>query len=678
MLLSLFNSAVTRQKVSPPSPAPAELPVATLKENGDTEGYRPDISLALAEHRKWLKSGGEAGTCAQFHGCSLRNLDLHGADLRSAFLRKVDLSGADLSLADLRGACLVQANLQKANLLGARLHGAALQGTLLDGATRLLPEQLAGANLAGASFSRPFEDLLLEQTKAAQAACQRTRRFLMLMLLASLGGALLVLRVSDAQLVMNLPLFSLPLFARVLPSNAFLLMSPLVLLGLFIGFHLHLLRLWEHMAGLPAVFPDGQPLDRKDSWLLTGLARAQFQWPGDERLPPSLLELALLVLSAYWVVPFVLLLFWGRYLTRLDLQGAIFQVGVLVAAVFLATFLLRRILTPPHGKSSGSDPPAARAFLLWKAGAVALLGILLCLLSLGTIYGVPHDAIQKDPDAIGVRTWAPGILWLAGYNPYASFPEAQISIKPTGWSGRDEDVRLVRGPRLDEISLRYAVAPGVFLANARLDRADLRGSDFTEADLRAADLHKARLQLAVLDRARLSRANLQGATLPSTSLLDADLRAANLSYSSLAEANLSGAVLWDSVIFAATLRKATLFGANLESVDLRDSNLEQANLNQANLRGAHLWSTKLAGAQLREAQLQNALLIEADLRRAVLRGANLQGAVLRDALLDEADVQGADLRGVIGLTIAQLCSALGRHRALLDEPVRLQLAQQCP
>lgn len=681
MLLSLFNSAAVRQKVSPPGPAPAELPVAILKDNGGTEGYRPDISLVLAEHRKWLASRGEAGTCAQLSGCSLRNLDLHGADLRSAFLRKVDLSGADLSLADLRGACLVQASLQKANLLDARLQGAALQGALLDGVTRLLPEQLAGANLSGASLPRQFDDSLLAQVKAAQAACQGARRFLTLMLLACLGGTLLVWKITDVQLLMNSPIFTIPFLTRALPSNAFLLMGPLVLLGLFVRFHLQLLRLWERLAGLPAMFPDGQPLDRKDAWLLTGLARAQFQWPGDERLPPSLLELALLVLFAYWVVPFVLLLFWGRYLTRLDLQGTIYQAGVLVAAVFLAAFLPRRISIASHGWNSTPDPPvtsAARTSASLRAGGVAAVAILLCLLSFGTIHGLPHDGVPGDPDEIGVRTWAPKMLWLAGYDPYASLPEAQISVRPPGWSGRDEDVQLVRGPRLDEVSLRHAAAAGVFLANARLGEADLRDADLTEADLRAADLHKANLQSAVLDRARLSRANLQGATLPGASLLAADLRAANLSYASLAEAKLGGAVLEGSIIFAATLKGAALFGANLESADLRDSNLENADLNQANLRGAHLWFTKLAGARLREVQLQNALLIEADLRRAILRGANLQGAVLRDALLNEADVQGADLRGVVGLTVAQICSAFGRRDALLDEPLRLQMAQQCP
>lgn len=681
MLLSLFNSAVARQKVSPLSPAPAELPVATLKEDGDAEGYRPDISLVLAEHRKWLMSRGDEGKCAQLHGCSLRNLDLHGADLRSAFLRKVDLSGADLSLADLRGACLVQANLQRANLLGARLQGASLQDAHLDAAARLLPPQFAGANLSGVSVSREFNDSLVEQLKAAQAAGHRARRLLATMLLACLVGALLVVRVSDVQLMMNLPLFDLPLLAGILPADAFLLMGPLVLVGLFVGSHLYLLRLWERMADLPAVFPDGQPLDRKDAWLLAGLARDQFQWPGDERLPPSLLELALLVGAAYWVVPFVLLLFWGRYLTRLDLQGSVFESGVLVAAVFLAAFLPRRILIVPRGAGPKSDRPDAstgRTWLVWKAGCVVVLGILLCLLSFGAIYGVPHDATPTDADGIGIRRWVPKILWLAGYDPYASFPEAQISRKPAGWSGRDEDLSLVRGPRLDGVSLRHSVAPGAFLANARLGEADLRGADLTEADLRATDLHKAKLQFAVLDRARLGRANLQGAALSGASALEADLRAANLSYAFMPRVNLGGATLDGAVIFAATLREGVLFGANLESADVRDSNLENVNLNQARLRGAHLWSAKLAGAQLREAQLQNALLIEADLRRTVLRGANLQGAVLRDALLDGADVQGTDLRGAVGLTIAQVCSTFGRQKALLDEPLRLQMTQQCP
>jgi len=684
-MMSLFNSTATAQNAEPlahdapvaaPRAAAAERPVISLDDAGEPESYRGDISLALAEHARWLESRGHEGVRAELTGCSLHNLDLHGADLRLAFLRKADLSGADLSMADLRGACLIQADLRKANLLGARLHGAALQGAVLDGALRLLPEQVAGANLSGTTLPAKLDELLAEKLKSAQALCHRVRQILAAMLLACLGGGLLVAGISDVQLVMNFSLVPLPLLDGVLPADAFLLLAPPLLFSLFIAFHLQLTRLWGRMAELPAVFPDGRPLDQKAEWLLNALVRSQFQWAGDLRLPPSLLEVAVLTMPAYWIVPGVVLLAWGRYLTRLDLQGAIYLAGVVVAAVVVATFLPRRVALRADETSPAASPPERAGLpsrLAGKACGVAVLGVALCLLSFGTVHGVPHNAPNE-----GTGHWATRLLWMAGYDPFARFPEAQVSAAPQGWSGSDADLHLVRGPRLDGIVLRHAVAPGVFLVNARLGEADLRQADLTEADLRGADLHKTNLRATRMDRARLGGANLQGASLPGATLVGAGIRAADLSYALLAEARLDRAVLKESNIFSANLRGASLFAASLDGADLRDSNLEGANLNQASLRGAYLWSARLSGARLREAQLQNAILIEADLRRAVLRGAVFHGAVLRGAQLDGADLEAADLRGAVGLTAAQLCAAPSWRKAQLDDDLTQQLAATCP
>ncbi len=55
----------------------------------------------------------------------------------------------------------------------------------------------------------------------------------------------------------------------------FYLFAPFLLVGLYTYFHLYLQRLWESLADLPAIFPDGTPLDKKaDPWLLIGLVRA--------------------------------------------------------------------------------------------------------------------------------------------------------------------------------------------------------------------------------------------------------------------------------------------------------------------------------------------------------------------------------------------------------------------
>ena len=67
----------------------------------------------------------------------------------------------------------------------------------------------------------------------------------------------------------------------------------------------------------------------------------------------------------------------------------------------------------------------------------------------------------------------------------------------------------------------------------------------------------------------------------------------------------------------------------------------------------------------------------ADLRHADVRGSNFQGAVLSDADLSGTNLQNADLRGVVGLTAAQLCAATNARQAQLDDALATAVAAQC-
>jgi uncharacterized protein YjbI with pentapeptide repeats len=86
---------------------------------------RDDLNLILAQHRRWLDTGGRAG----------KRADLTGADLRGANLYHADLDDADLYGASLNGAYLTGAYLNGANLAGANLTGATLNGTNLKDAS---------------------------------------------------------------------------------------------------------------------------------------------------------------------------------------------------------------------------------------------------------------------------------------------------------------------------------------------------------------------------------------------------------------------------------------------------------------------------------------------------------------------------------------------------------------
>ncbi len=126
-----------------------------------------------------------------------------------------------------------------------------------------------------------------------------------------------------------------------------------------------------------------------------------------------------------------------------------------------------------------------------------------------------------------------------------------------------------------------------------------------------------------------------------------ELRGSNLRAADLNGIELGGADLWK-----VNLREAQLWQAKLAGASLGRANLTEASLWQADLEGAYLWKANLEGANLSEANLENANLEDAN-----LNGANLHHANLIDA----------DLRKVVGMTQAQLASAIyDKHTQLPD------------
>lgn len=160
----------------------------------------------------------------------------------------------------------------------------------------------------------------------------------------------------------------------------------------------------------------------------------------------------------------------------------------------------------------------------------------------------------------------------------------------------------------------------VFLSEADLRKANLRGADLSDVNLRKANLNGADLCKANLIDADLFQADLREADLSDAYLHSADLREADLS-----DADLSGT--WLS---GADLRKAPLRGAVLSGGFLFRADLREAKLSMADLRWA--W--------LEKADLREASLYDVDLRESHLNGADLSGANLHGAKLSGADLSG--------------------------------------
>src|SRR6266568_1106145 len=286
-----------------------------------------DLAEILDQHKQWVESGGESGVKADLCGVNLAKADLTGVNLQGAHLHRTNLAGADLSMAKLRGA----------NLMGANAYGA--EGLWFG--------RLGGTNLFDAVL--PESISAVDSSKAIADATKVARWFYFLTVGVSFVCCLLIAFTTDVRLLLNASALPIPRLGNVLPMTGLYLGGPLVLLALSLRFHFLLLRLWGSMAALPAVFPDGQTLEKDGPWYLMGLVRRHFRWQGETRSTQTAIETVLSTILAYWIVPVALFFFWLRYLTRQDFRGTLLHVLLITLSVATATclpFIVSRVLRP--------------------------------------------------------------------------------------------------------------------------------------------------------------------------------------------------------------------------------------------------------------------------------------------------------------------------------------------
>src|SRR6266581_1928104 len=377
-----------------------------------------DLAEILDQHKIWVESGGESGVKADLCGVNLAKADLTGVNLQGAHLHRTNLAGADLSMANLRGVSLVRSNLQNANLLGTELRGANLMGANLYGAEGLWLGRLGGTNLFDAVL--PESISAVDSSKAIADATKVARWFYFLTVGVSAICCLLIAFTTDVRLLLNASALPIPRLGNVLPMTGLYLGGPLVLLALSLRFHFLLLRLWGSMAALPAVFPDGQTLEKDGPWYLMGLVRRHFRWQGESRAAMTAFESALSAVLAYWIVPVTLFFFWLRYLTRQDFRGTLLHVFLVTAAVATATsvpFIVSRVLRPGDIRLPKSKNVLRMIFGTTRAALA--VGCILFVISLGVNRGLPSDRTATKVSPADPRRWAATVFQSVGYRPYA-------------------------------------------------------------------------------------------------------------------------------------------------------------------------------------------------------------------------------------------------------------------
>jgi len=622
--------------------------VEETTNHAEAPRYR-DIPLELKEilaaHQEWLSTKGKKGRQAQFKGYDFGGFNLSEVNLPRALLDKANFQGANLTSANFQSAKLCGVNFSQADLLKTNLNDANLQDADLTGAVNLLGGQLAGADLTNARL--PEAIAKFESLNNIAEASKNTARVFITMLGACVFSWLTLAITTDAGLLTNTATSSLPVIGTVIPIVYFYVAAPLLLLSIYVYFHINWAGIWEGLAALPALFPDGRRLDQAAyPWLLNGLVCRYFHCLQSQRPAFSLLQFFLSLLLAWGFVPLTLLALWLRSLPRQDwpLTLWLLALAALSCGFWLRSFLLARALL--RRRDYQYYYPNLKSALI-----ASFMGFFLFSVSLGSIYGVPeknvvykvcftHSIIQDavpdvDPDfsffqipiflkklrlpdftleAPWLRHAIPCIFDYLGLSPFpfTNLTETNVSTKPPNWTGQKEkekqELLLVKGAQLHRHSLRFAEGRRSFLVAADLREADLRGAMLVGTDLRLAQMQSAHLQFAKLKEANLEEANLQRANLGLADLSKANLRGANLEWAHILRGNLDVANLQGAILENAYLRKAYLHGACLLGANLKYANLQEVYFWEANLQEANLDGASLIGANLKGANLQGASL----------------------------------------------------------------------
>ena len=606
-------------------------------------------------------------------GANFRNQNLSGAVFRQA-----RLEGADFHNATLREVSFTEAVLKRAKFTAADLTGADfIDATVVDAvfveddlsASGLLTRQFAGALLSGTRLPEAISKFDALSTLAESA--KNVGTLFLTTLAACVYTLITVATTTDAGLLTNSATSTLPVVSASFPIVGFYYVAPVLLFCLYAYLHLHIQRLFDSMASLPACFPDGNYAHQKVYPTLLNVFAPLFFVRLRHARPPLFWFQVMMVRFLFWgAVPLTLLVLWARYLRRHAALGSLFHIAVF-AAVILLGFLFQRIAfaTFLH------DPAARRRWPRLKIASV-VVGVLVVVAMLyansAVMWGGRPEWLKPSytplTPARTQTSWPEYARGLAGRLFIADLVDVSFPVSTSGDG---------RGPDMTNLNLRFLRAwrtkmPGALLVNADLTGAELADSDLSRgqligATLKSADLTEAKLENAAISSAVFSGADLSRATLDKATGSRVYFDHADLTDARLAAFNCSRCffrhvafpVQFDDV----NLPRAQFHDATFPSSVFTRGYLPDANFSRVKATGIRFNATVLAKCNFSSAQMEAAVFEH----RVSLRGAKFRDTNLRVADFGDADVTGADFTGadlsaanlarVRGLTVAQIAAA---------------------
>lgn len=436
---------------------------------------------------------------ANFQEANLTQANLFRANLRESNLQKANLTRANLrearlSLSNLQGAILGRADLQDARLHHAVLYEANLQEANLKGIKGLQIKQLRGANMSSAELPEGIEDS--DWLKHVEETSRKASRLFLVKLVSCFYAWLVVASTQDVHLITNKAVSPLPLIGTQIPIASFYWIVPVVLLVLFVYFHLYLQRLWEDLAAFPAVFPDGKPLDKKVyPWLMNGLVRAHVPHLRDAHLPFFGLQRVVTIAVAWCIVPVCIAYFGVGYLLKHDPLGTAYHMALFMGSVGISLSFYLNAVATLRGQR--------RRPFLWSEWR--------------------SDTRFRNAFRIGLVAV---VVW--GGIFYGPFSLPRVNLAAADLKGADLKGANLEGGTMDAVDLRSVRLSHANLDDATLFSALLDNADLSNAYLRNTDLKGATMKGTNLTGAHLEGADLRGAQLQGANMTGASLRGANL------------------------------------------------------------------------------------------------------------------------------------------------------
>lgn len=486
------------------------------------------------------------------------------------------------------------------------------------------------------------------------------------LILSCVYSYLAIATTTDAALLSNSSASPLPIIQVNVPIVWFYYFAPIILAVLFVYFHLYLERFWRCVVRLPLHHPDGRGLDDYVyPWLISSaLIRGEIPELSNHR-KSARLEAWLSLLLAWWLVPIVLLFYWGRYLTAHDWVGtSLHIVLILITTSFSLRYIhtARRSLREVAERSAcqnnsnddGINKDADRDQLetTYSALGVFALGVALVYLSASAIYGLSDKDCASLGPADRCNLLNPGEnFWTAiGYVPNAVVKEEKFVQKPKDWQKLLDDPVALRS-YLD--SQRALVLIG----------RDMRSMSGQNAFLPGSRIHASILDFANLQHAVLTASRVEDAVLSGTDLTDADLQHTTIVNSDFADvfamaARFNHARFEDATSEKQTTLSGDFSGAYFDDADgsrliflsdvgghgetsLRESSLrgtsftwslfDGVDMGRANIDDATLTHNRFLSVDFSRAQITNAVL-----NSSTFKGCRFESAVIRSSWFEEA------------------------------------------